>query len=149
MGCIKLHILDEQYKSTELKVSYINEKLTPNFCAENLRSGMLINRIDPTGMDWIEDKMEPVNIITIGHDGMVHGAFCSVKGNGFRSISEFGSRKDLLSGKTKINSLVKNISNKKAVSYEIFSLFYIRFNDATFSCRQGKKDIFPKLETNS
>jgi hypothetical protein len=49
MGCIKLHILDQQYKSTELKVSYINKKLTPNFCAENLYSGTLINYIDPDG----------------------------------------------------------------------------------------------------
>ena len=28
MGCIKLHILNEQYKSAELKVSYINKELT-------------------------------------------------------------------------------------------------------------------------
>lgn len=51
MGCIKLHILDEQYKSTELRVSYINKKLTPNFCAENLRRWTLINAIDPDGRD--------------------------------------------------------------------------------------------------
>jgi len=38
MGCVKLHILDEQYKSAELKVSYINKKLTSNFCIENVRS---------------------------------------------------------------------------------------------------------------
>ena len=49
MGCVKLHILDEQYKRTELRVSYINKKLTSNFCAENLRSGMLIKYIDPDG----------------------------------------------------------------------------------------------------
>jgi len=53
MGCVKLHILDEQYKSTELKVSYINKELTSNFCSENLRSGMLIKYIDPDGRDWI------------------------------------------------------------------------------------------------
>jgi hypothetical protein len=49
MGCIKLHILDEQYYRTELQVSYINKKLTSNFCTENLRSGMLVNQIDPDG----------------------------------------------------------------------------------------------------
>ena len=35
MGCVKLHILDEQYKRTELKVSYINKKLTLNNSVEN------------------------------------------------------------------------------------------------------------------
>jgi hypothetical protein len=57
MGCVKLHILDEQYKCTELKVSYRQKELTPNFCAENLRSGMPINRIDPSGLldDWYEN----------------------------------------------------------------------------------------------
>jgi hypothetical protein len=28
MGCIKLHILDEQYQRTELKVNYFNKELT-------------------------------------------------------------------------------------------------------------------------
>jgi len=37
MGCVKLHILDKQYKKTELKVSNINKELTLNFCAENTR----------------------------------------------------------------------------------------------------------------
>ena len=41
-------------------------------------------------------------IITIGHDGNVHGAFWSIKDKGFRSIPKFGSRSDLLSGKTKL-----------------------------------------------
>jgi len=41
MGCVKLQILDEQYKSTGLKVSYFNKKLTSNFCAENVRSYQL------------------------------------------------------------------------------------------------------------
>ena len=49
MGCVKLHILDEQYKNTELRVSYFNKKLTPNFCAENLRSNILLKYIDPDG----------------------------------------------------------------------------------------------------
>ena len=31
MGCIKLSILDEQYKQTELRVSYREKELTPNF----------------------------------------------------------------------------------------------------------------------
>jgi len=37
MGCLKLHILDEQYKRTELKVSYGNKKLTSDFAFENVR----------------------------------------------------------------------------------------------------------------
>ena len=35
MGCVKLHILDEQYKRTEMRVSYINKELTPNFFVES------------------------------------------------------------------------------------------------------------------
>jgi RHS repeat-associated protein len=38
MACLKLSILDEQYKRTELKVSYFKKELTSNFCAENVRS---------------------------------------------------------------------------------------------------------------
>jgi hypothetical protein len=33
MGCIKLHILDEQYERAELKVSYRKKELNSNFCA--------------------------------------------------------------------------------------------------------------------
>lgn len=39
-------------------------------------------------------------IITIGHDGKVYGSFWSVNYQGFRPIPGFGSRDDLLSGKT-------------------------------------------------
>ena len=57
MGCVKLHILDEQYKRTELQVSYFNKELTSNFCAENARKVLLyaycannpVNNIDPDG----------------------------------------------------------------------------------------------------
>ena len=54
MGCVKLHILDEQYYRTELKVSYSRKELTPNFCTENLRSGTLVRYIDPDGRDIYE-----------------------------------------------------------------------------------------------
>lgn len=53
MGCVKLHLLDEQYKNTELKVSYINKKLALNNSAVNERRAILINYTDPTGM-WIQ-----------------------------------------------------------------------------------------------
>jgi hypothetical protein len=51
MGCVKLHILDEQYKQTELKVSYSNKELTSNFCTENPRRATLLIYIDPDGRD--------------------------------------------------------------------------------------------------
>ena len=40
MGCIKLHILNQQYESTELKVSGINKVLTSDLGAGNVRRGM-------------------------------------------------------------------------------------------------------------
>jgi len=49
MGCVKLHILDEQYKQTELRISYSKKKLTPIFFVENARKEMLIMFIDPDG----------------------------------------------------------------------------------------------------
>jgi hypothetical protein len=73
MGCIKLHILDEQYKRTELKVSYINKKLTSDFCFENacritlyaFCSNNPINRIDPDGRAdfWVNGRV-------VGNDGV-------------------------------------------------------------------------------
>ena len=38
MGCIKLSILDEQYKKTEIRVSYNKKELTFNFCDNNTES---------------------------------------------------------------------------------------------------------------
>ena len=38
MGCLKLSILDKQYKKTELKVSSRKKELTINFCDWNVRS---------------------------------------------------------------------------------------------------------------
>ena len=43
MGYVKLHILDQQYKQTELKVSYINKELTLNCCAQNQRKETLLD----------------------------------------------------------------------------------------------------------
>ena len=60
MGCVKLHILDEQYKRTELQVSYVNKELTSNFCTKNLRSGMLIRYIDPDGREWKDTHDEEI-----------------------------------------------------------------------------------------
>ncbi|GHT00793.1 hypothetical protein FACS189421_13220 [Bacteroidia bacterium] len=51
MGCIKLHILDEQYKSTELKISYFNKELTENNSVENPRRWTLVKYVDPDGKD--------------------------------------------------------------------------------------------------
>jgi len=48
MGCIKLHILDEQYKRTELKESNFNKGLTFDFCCKNVR------RYYVSGLPWYE-----------------------------------------------------------------------------------------------
>ncbi|MDR2057043.1 MAG: RHS repeat-associated core domain-containing protein [Dysgonamonadaceae bacterium] len=59
-----------------------------------------------TGTGWGDaghsKAMGGLPVITIGHDGKVHGAFWSVKDNGFRRIPGFGNRQDLLSGKTRL-----------------------------------------------
>ncbi len=49
MACVKLHILEQQYKHTDLKVSYINKKLTLNNSVPNQRKGILVKHIDPDG----------------------------------------------------------------------------------------------------
>jgi len=51
LGCVQLHILQQQYKRTELKVSYRNKELTLKNSALNERSNILVNRIDPDGRD--------------------------------------------------------------------------------------------------
>ena len=58
MGCIQLHILDRQYKNTELKVSYTNKKLTLNNSAVKERREILVRFIDPNGMmyDWFQSE---------------------------------------------------------------------------------------------
>jgi len=55
-GCVKLHLLDKQYKNTELKVSYLNKELTLNNSSVNERRAILVRFIDPDGMDiWEMD----------------------------------------------------------------------------------------------
>ena len=65
MGCVELHILDEQYKRTELSVSYINKKPTLNNSAVKPRRWILVLYIDPDGRDvWeINGSGEIVNRI--------------------------------------------------------------------------------------
>ncbi len=53
MGCVKLHILDQQYKYTELKVSYINKKLTLKNSATNQRKEILVMFVDPDGREIV------------------------------------------------------------------------------------------------
>jgi len=84
MGCVKLHILNEQYKSTELKVSYINKKLTSDFsgyflCRYSFYSAFGNNplkNIDPDGRDWYwinddelryDPKVNQYSVLAPGH----------------------------------------------------------------------------------
>ncbi|GHT42223.1 hypothetical protein FACS189437_10030 [Bacteroidia bacterium] len=73
MGCVKLHILDEQYKSTELRVSYFNKELTLNNSAENPRRWTLVNAIDPTGRDtvWVNGSGDVLAYIPSDNEVMV------------------------------------------------------------------------------
>jgi hypothetical protein len=107
MGCVKLHILDEQYKRTEFKVSYSNKKLTSNFFAENLRSGMLVNAIDPDGRStWVmansdgtyrvvggdlNDKDLNIYVYSIQDDNLVRGKSIGITSS---STSFYNDTKD-------------------------------------------------------
>jgi len=58
MGCIKLSILDEQYKSTEINVSYRREKLTSNFCGVDAGKYLLHGQvISEYRQDWKLDTI--------------------------------------------------------------------------------------------
>jgi len=48
MGCVKLHILDEQYKKPQMWISSSKKELTTNFCAENVRKFYV------SGVPWSE-----------------------------------------------------------------------------------------------
>ena len=89
MGCVKLHILDEQYKRTELKISYTNKELTFNNSVENERKGTLINMIDPDGRDPKKLK----DWVTFGKS--VYNASTAVITLGFQAVAkvEIGSFK--------------------------------------------------------
>jgi len=54
MGCVKLHILDQQYKNTELKVSCVKKELTLKNSAGNGRKAILVKFIDPDGRSYSE-----------------------------------------------------------------------------------------------
>jgi len=104
MGCVKLHILDEQYKSTELKVSYSRKELTSNFCAENLRSGMLIKFIDPDGRQvMLPPVLGGMNPVMLGTNTPLLGAADLVKVGG-ETVAKTGVTR--VAGKTESHHLI-------------------------------------------
>ena len=113
MGCLKLHILDKQYKRTELRVSYFNKKLTQSFCADNLRRWTLVSRIDPDGRAdfWFDGRM-------IGNDGIDDQRIMALKtteksfSEGEHKVDGAGlSRKDQ---KATVNFIKANSGNAEA-----------------------------------
>jgi len=117
MGCVKLHILDEQYKRTELKVSYSRKKLTSNFCAENLRRCILINMIDPNGKEVYyaqdgtrlgkigdNDDIRVINATLSNNDALSHissgseDAISALMGNSVAYADYFTSVSDVTNG---------------------------------------------------
>lgn len=65
MGCVQLHILEQQYKGTELKVSYINKELTLKNSALNERSKTLVLYIDPNGKQVVAVFNKSTNRLAI------------------------------------------------------------------------------------
>jgi len=113
MGCVKLHILDEQYKRTELKVSYINKELTSKNSAVNLRSGMLVRFVDPNGDDVYlyyyvagnthngkpdsdADAMFWASALTRANDMLKNGTIKEGDAYVIRSVSDIGTIGDLV-----------------------------------------------------
>ena len=86
MGCLKLSILDEQYKKTELQVSYLKKELTPNFCDWNVRKDIFVKYIDPDGKRFIDANGNRVNV-GINKSGSLNYKFS--KGTSDNVKSEF------------------------------------------------------------
>jgi hypothetical protein len=85
LGCLKLHILEQQYKKTELKVSYFKKELTPKSTVQKDRSNTLIRFIDPDGRMAV-DVIPPTDLYNtkgkkIGTDGVDNGVKMVVTDN--------------------------------------------------------------------
>lgn len=98
MGCIQLHILDRQYKNTELKVSYTNKKLTLNNSAVKERREILVKFIDPDGM-----RVNPY------YDAQT-GIFLGVDEKGFKGLVMVTSREAYYSAVKNKNGTVNSKS---------------------------------------
>ena|GEM_PF-2373492 len=69
MGCVKLHILDQQYKNTELKVSCVKKELTLKNSAGNGRKAILVILVDPDGRSFTDFEDAEGNLIKHIEDG--------------------------------------------------------------------------------
>jgi hypothetical protein len=85
VGCLKLHILEQQYKNTELKVGYFNKELTLNNSVYNERNNILVRNIDPDGRMAV-DVMPPGDYYDkngkyLGNDGIDDNKVYQLKDN--------------------------------------------------------------------
>jgi hypothetical protein len=122
MGCVKLHILDEQYKQTELKVGYSNKELTSNFCTENPRRATLVKYIDPDGREIKLAGTAAERQTTLTHLQRLTNDKLSMRTDGTVIIVRMGgenSGKALTSGSELIRDLNKKGDGARTVTISI------------------------------
>ena len=111
MGCIKLSILDEQYK-TGIRLSSFAEELTSIFCAKTERRDIVVKYIDPSGM-----TVEPTGDV----DGVVKQM------QGYTKNLTFGlkdGKVEIVKGKarTKEEKYMAQIINDKSINVKVSTM---------------------------
>ena len=156
MGCVKLHILDEQYKRTELKVSYINKELTFSNSTLNSRRWILIRFIDPDG----KEPRLYVETTGFGHAFVTTGTGNNTTVYTYGRYGELGKDKSFarsttptgegvlirLTGDEAKSFIQDQITNKGAVAFEftkgsdeaVMKHFDDKFNSSDKSPTTGK-----------
>jgi hypothetical protein len=126
VGCLKLHILDEQYKSTELKVSYLNKELTLKNSGYNERRSLLyayannnpIYYIDPDGRS-AEPAIDKKNkTITVTQHLVFYGGKATSELSG-KIATGIASQWNGARGKVEIDGVTYKVNFK--VTYETLS----------------------------
>ena len=142
MGCIKLHILDGQYKRPELKVCYVNKNLTSNFldggsCSHKFNAKELQTELNLQWLDYGARMYDPA----VGRwwipDPMVekhynHSPYAYVYNNPIRFIDPFGlDSLDAVALKTAAENAVQYVTDN--------------YGTTAANCNRGVNHAFEEL----
>jgi len=117
MGCIKLSILDEQYKSG-IKVSSPQEELTPDFCVLNVRRDIVVKYVDPTGM--VVEGVSEVSAMRVKNE--IHNSFQGEKFSALRDLFQLDGNKMKQIDEGAFNDAISGLSSdEKALANAYFS----------------------------